>query len=189
MRKDIKDALFAIDNNKSLGLDVFGAGFFKALWDVVGNDFTEVVNEFFKSLNLPKVFSSAVLVLIPIIENPSDANDYQRIACCSTVYKCISKLICMLLGEVLPFLIDGCYQGAFVKRRHLAHNVLIVQDLLRFNGRSRVSPGCMLKVNMSKVYDTVSWEFVHDLLLALVFPDKFINWIMACLRSAHCPTP
>ncbi|XP_060965289.1 uncharacterized protein LOC133034253 [Cannabis sativa] len=68
--------------------------------------------------------------LIPKIDNPQGANDYRPIACCATTYKCISKMICTRLSEVLPELIHE-NQGAFVKKRLLAHNVLILQDLLK----------------------------------------------------------
>lgn len=43
----------------------------------------------------------------------------------------------------------------------------------------------MLKVVPSKAYDTVSWDVVYDFLHALLFPTKFISWVMACLRSVH----
>lgn len=86
----------------------------------------------------------------------------------------------MILSEIIDE-----NQGAFVKGRLLSHNVLIVQDLLRFYGRSGLSPRCMLKVDLIKAYDTVSWDFVDDLLNALRFPTKFIGWVMACLRNAH----
>lgn len=62
---------------------------------------------------------------------------------------------------------------------------MIVQDLLRVYGRSNMSPRCMMKIDLSKAYDTVSWRFVENLLMNLLFPTKFIKWIMACLRSAH----
>lgn len=39
---------------------------------------------------------------------------------------------------------------------------------------------------MSKAYETVSWDFVYDLLHALVFLTSFIGWVMDCLyRSPY----
>lgn len=71
------------------------------------------------------MLASTVLVLIPKVENPSCASDYRSIACCSTIYKCIAKLVCSRLNKVLPILVNS-NQGAFIKGRHLAHNVMIV---------------------------------------------------------------
>lgn len=66
-----------------------------------------------------------MLVLIPKINNPSNAKDYRPIACCSTLYKCISKLICNRLSVILPYLVNE-NQGAFVRAKSLAHNILIL---------------------------------------------------------------
>lgn len=127
--KEIKDTMFSINSNKSLGLDGFDSGFFKNSWSIVGNDVIKAINEFFTSYKLPKLFSTSVLVLIPKVSNPSNASEYSLISCCSTFYKCITKLICNRLNLVLPSLIND-NQVALLKGRMLGHNVLIIQDLL-----------------------------------------------------------
>lgn len=43
MAKEIKDTIFGMDNNKALGLDGFGAYFFKVAWDIMGKDVVEVI--------------------------------------------------------------------------------------------------------------------------------------------------
>ncbi|GJS59198.1 RNA-directed DNA polymerase, eukaryota, reverse transcriptase zinc-binding domain protein [Tanacetum coccineum] len=47
--KEIKDALFDIDDSKSLGPDGFSAAFFKKSWSVIGANICKAVMEFFKS--------------------------------------------------------------------------------------------------------------------------------------------
>ncbi|XP_060969632.1 uncharacterized protein LOC133036883 [Cannabis sativa] len=127
--------------------------------------------------------SATTISLIPKIDNPQGATDYRPIACCTTTYKCISKMIYTRLSEVLPVLIHE-NQGAFVKKRLLAHNVLILQDLLKGYTRKTISSRCLRKIDLSKAYDTVDWCFVADILKALCFPSKFITWILSCLQGA-----
>ncbi|XP_062075850.1 uncharacterized protein LOC133779975 [Humulus lupulus] len=122
------------------------------------------------------------LSLVPKVTNPSRAIDYRPIACCSTLYKCIDKLLCSRIALVLHDLIQ-LNQGAFIRGHSIAHNIMIFQDLIKNYGRTSTSPRCAIKIDLSKAYDTVDWQFLEDLLRALCFPMKFIGWIMACLKN------
>nr|GFC21014.1 hypothetical protein [Tanacetum cinerariifolium] len=46
--KEIKEAIFDIDSNKAVGLDVYSSEFFKKACDIVGKDVCLAVKEFFK---------------------------------------------------------------------------------------------------------------------------------------------
>jgi hypothetical protein len=43
--------------------------------------------------------------------------------------------------------------------------------------------GAVLKIDLSKSYDRVSWLYIILLLTHLGFEFPFINWIMSCLTS------
>lgn len=45
--KEMKEAMFQIDGNKSRGLDGYGSDFYKAAWKIVGQDVTEALMKFF----------------------------------------------------------------------------------------------------------------------------------------------
>ncbi|XP_062119126.1 uncharacterized protein LOC133832860 [Humulus lupulus] len=91
-------------------------------------------------------------------------------------------MLCSRLSEVLPILIHG-NQGAFIKNRLLAHNILIFQDLLKGYTRKNISARCIMKIDLSKAYDIVDWQFVADLLKGLCFPSRFIHWVLVCLKG------
>lgn len=42
----------------------------------------------------------------------------------------------------------------------------------------------MLKVDIQKAYDSVSWSFLKEALHAFNFPSKFVHLVMVCVQSA-----
>ncbi|XP_062119263.1 uncharacterized protein LOC133833014 [Humulus lupulus] len=181
-RKEIRESLFSIPITKSPGPDGFGSGFYKAVWNDIGDEVCGAITHCFESGTFPSELHEITLSLIPKVANPSRAIDYRSIACCSTLYKCMAKLICKRLGDILPDIIQP-NQGAFVKGRSIAHNIMIFQDLIKNYGRATTSSRCAIKIDLRKAYDSVDWGFIENLLKALKFPMKFIGWIMACVRN------
>ena len=43
----------------------------------------------------------------------------------------------------------------------------------------------LLNVDLQKAYDTVEWEFVEDMLIALNFLKFFINLVMQCVKTSQ----
>ncbi|XP_056697339.1 uncharacterized protein [Spinacia oleracea] len=57
-----------------------------------------------------------------------DVTEFRPISCCNTLYKCLTKVLCGRLRQILPDLILE-NQGGFVHGRFIVHNIMVVQDL------------------------------------------------------------
>ncbi|KAL2934382.1 LINE-1 reverse transcriptase-like protein [Bienertia sinuspersici] len=180
--EDVKNALFSIDGGKSPGPDGFNSSFFKLSWPILGNEISAAVLDFFQTGRLLREINNTNITLIPKVNNPMSVTDFHPIACCNTIYKIISKMLCSRLKEILPDLISD-YQSGFIKGRKIFHNICIIQDLIGKYKRKNSPPGCMFKVDIRKAYDSIRWEFLDQLLRKLNFPTQFVDWIMMCVST------
>ncbi|XP_074305841.1 uncharacterized protein LOC141641063 [Silene latifolia] len=138
------------------------------------------VKEFFTTIKLLKQVNSTTLTLIPIKHRPLSVSDFRPISCCNVLYKIISKVICNRMANVLPEIISA-NQSAFIKGREIVDNILICQDLVRLYKRKSCYHRCIMKIDLKKAYDSIEWQFIEQMLFALKFPDKLVQWIMRCV--------
>lgn len=48
---------------------------------------------------------------------------------------------------------------------------------------AQISPRCVVKVDMMKAYDLVSWFIFRRVLEELNFTNQFVEWIMWCITT------
>lgn len=61
--------------------------------------------------------------------------------------------------------------------------VMLASEMVKDYHKESISPRCVMKIDISKAFDFVQWEFVLKGLEALGFPGKFIHWIGLCITS------
>lgn len=157
--------------------------FFTAAWSIVGNDVTNAILHFFDSLQLPRIINATALALIPKCAGASKITDYRSISCCTTIYKCISKLLTMRLKQVLPTIISH-NQSAFVPKRRIGDNIMLAQSICRDYHREAGVPRCAIKLDIQKAFDSLNWDFLFGAMSRMGFPTVFLNWVKKCVSSA-----
>ncbi|XP_056688438.1 uncharacterized protein [Spinacia oleracea] len=171
---EVKSALFSIPGVKAPGPDGFGSYFYKDAWHVAGDEVIAAILDMLQNGKLLKEVNHTVITLIPKTKCPKDVSEFRPISCCNTIYKCITKVLCGRLRQVLPDLILE-NQGGFVHGRFIVHNIMVVQDLVKHYGRKAVKPSCLMKIDLQKAYDTVDWQFLYEMLTYLEFPCSFVK--------------
>ncbi|CAA7058008.1 unnamed protein product [Microthlaspi erraticum] len=178
----VKRCLFQMPLNKTPGPDGFPAEFFKATWDILGSEVSSSVLNFFEANFMPTSLNSTSLVLIPKRPGAEELKDFRPIACLNTLYKIITKLLSERLKLVLPSIVLS-NQTAFVKDRLLLENVLLATEVMQGYHKAGIGSRITLKVDISKAFDSVRWDFLLSVLQAYRFPLSFIKWIRCCVCS------
>nr|GEY43989.1 hypothetical protein [Tanacetum cinerariifolium] len=128
--KEIKEAMFDIDNDKAPGPNGYTSCFFKKAWNVVGMGICLAMKEFFQTGKLLKEMNATIILLIPKLDTPNKVSDFRPIACCNVLYKCISKVLTNRIKSGLEKVVN-INQSAFIPGRNIQDNILLTQELLK----------------------------------------------------------
>jgi hypothetical protein len=181
---EIKKALEGIGDLKALGVDGMPSIFYKRFWDTVGKDVIRGVKNFLSGSHMPEGWNKTVVVLIPKVNNPERIKDLRPISLCNVIYKMASKVLANRLKLILPEIIS-LNQSAFVPGRLITDNVLLAYEFTHFmqNKRSGAESYAAIKLDMSKAYDRVEWEFLRRMMEKMGFHAGWINIIMKCIGT------
>ncbi|XP_010527341.1 PREDICTED: uncharacterized protein LOC104804698 [Tarenaya hassleriana] len=179
---EIHQVLLAMPNNKAPGPDGFTKEFFQATWDITGADLVKSVTDFFASGILLGQTNATIITLIPKRQGAVSLADFRPISCCNTVYKIVSTIIAKRLKPILQELISP-NQTAFLKGRLMMENVLLATELIRDYNHKGSPPSAMIKIDIRKAFDTLSWDFLMRILQAINLPPQFVSWIKMCITT------
>ena len=112
---------------------------------------------------------------------PNSLNDFRPISLCNCVYKIISKVIALRMKVILSEQISA-EQFGFLEGRQIHEAIGVAQEGLHSLKTKRLK-GAILKIDISKAYDKVSWLYLQLLLTHLGFGINFIRWIMSCITT------
>lgn len=76
-------------------------------------------------------------------------------------------------------------QSAFLSGRLISNNILVAFETLHCLKRKTTAKlgYIALKLDMSKAYDCVKWEFLEKIMIHLGLDEKLVRIIMSCLHS------
>ncbi|KAG0479798.1 hypothetical protein HPP92_010656 [Vanilla planifolia] len=169
---EVKSIILSMRDSSAAGPDGFTVPFFKACWDVIGDDLTAAVNDFLVGTKLPRSAGAAWLCLIPKGSAVASLSDLRPIALCSVFGKLLSKVLANRLRPLLPSLISP-EQTAFIRGRNIADNILLTQEMVHRIDRKRKAPNALFKLDIRSAFDRVSWRFLDAVLEGFGFSQLF----------------
>lgn len=154
----------------------------KALWDTVGKDLTEVLQETFDEGHLHPPLNEGLTSLIPKSGALTNIKNFRPVAVLTSTYKVTAKTLVNRLKPLLPNIILS-NQTAFVIERSILDNVVLATEAIQYAQESRQNLVILL-LDM-ETYDGVNWTFLEESMHRLGFSDLFLRWTSALYREAN----
>lgn len=121
------------------------------------------------------VLNRAAITLLPKRNTPTLVTDFRPISLIHSVAKLISKVLAIRLARQMDGLISVA-QSAFIKKRCIQDNFLYVRNVLR-NLNASKKPTLFFKLDIARAFDSVSWEYLLELMQNMDFGPRWRNWI------------
>jgi Reverse transcriptase (RNA-dependent DNA polymerase) len=112
----------------------------------------------------------------------TDISDFRPINVLSIIPKIITKILATRQQPFIPLLIDH-HQTAFTEGRQLMQMFLSTREILHHLSKNKV-PSIFLKVDFKKAFDSLSWNFLLEVLIVRGFPPRCIAWVRNFLISS-----
>lgn len=126
--------------------------------------------------------NQALLTLIPKHADAAGLGHYRPISLIHLVAKIFAKVLSLRLAPKLNELVSPI-QNAFIPGGSLHDNFVLVRQSARLLHQLG-APRILLKLDLARAFDSVSWPFLFEVLRRYGFNDRFLGLIAILLSSA-----
>ena len=139
-------------------------------------------NEFYEHKKFVRNLNTTFLVLIPKKGDAEDLKDFRPISLVGGLYKLLAKVLANRIKRVIRKVISTV-QNAFVEGRQILDAALIANEGVTSWLRKKES-GLLCKLDITKAYDHISWDFILTVLEKMGFRSRWLQWIKWCISTA-----
>jgi hypothetical protein len=180
---EVRAGVQDIDGDKAPGPDGFTGCYFQKCWATVKGDLMAAIQAFARLQTSEfDCLNAATMILIPKKVGAETAKVYRPINLITFFAKLVAKIQARRLQPRMNELVSPA-QSAFIKGRVIHDNFTLVKGLARSYFLKK-NPALLLKLDIEKAFDSVSWEFMLEVLQEKGFGVKWRNWITVLLATA-----
>lgn len=163
-------------NNKSPGSDGFSAEFFKFFYSDIKSFIKRAINEGYREGKLSVTQRQGLITCLPKGDKPKQfLKNWRPITLLNVIYKIASGCIAERIKSVLSKLISEDQTG-FINGRYIGENTRLMYDILHITDTLNI-PGLLLMVHFEKAFDSVSWDFILQVLNFFNFGESLKQWV------------
>ena len=169
-------SLKKMSNNTSPGNDGFTVEFFKFFWKDLGVFLVRSINYAYANGELSVTQKQGVITCIPKgNKDKAFLKNWRPISLLNVSYKIASATIASRIKSLLNNIINEDQTG-FLPGRLMASNIRLLYDIL-YNSDKNNTPGLLLLIDFAAAFDTVSWNFMSNVLNFFNFGPSIQKWI------------
>ncbi|KAA3470958.1 reverse transcriptase [Gossypium australe] len=157
----------------------------KGILKIEEEDMENIIRDYFVKLFESKGVGNTNYLISGVNRNITENMNQLLVANYKEFFnKIISKTIANKFQKALDYCIDPA-QSAIVPGRLITDNVLLAYEILHSMRNKRMGKkGLMaLKIDMSKTYDRVEWDFLKQMMARMGFDESWIQLIMKCIST------
>lgn len=125
----------------------------------------------------------AILSLIPKVKGAESISQFRPIALINNFAKFPAKGFATRLSHLAHRVLNST-QTAFVKGRLILNSILCLHEIVH-DLRARGSRAVILKLDFEKAYDSISWDFLRQVLLAKGFEAAYVHRVMQLVSGGQ----
>ena len=181
--EEVWKAILEIPIDKAPGPDGFTGLFYRKAWSIIKPDIMRAFHALW-SLDGRSLYlvNQAFMVLLKKRKDANTVSDFRPISLIHSFAKLFTKVLACRLVPHMDRLVKP-NQSAFIRGRMIHENFKAVQLTAKLLHQKK-KPTALLKIDISKAFDTVNWRFLIDLLKQMGFSRRWQNWISMILSSA-----
>ncbi|XP_026459385.1 uncharacterized protein LOC113360050 [Papaver somniferum] len=127
--EEIKNTVFNMDPESSLGPDGFSGCFYRACWQIIHEDVVQAIQYCWKRRFIPKGLNSSFLVLLPKVQGAKTPNKFRPICLSNLSFKIITKIMTVRMSTLMEKLVAP-QQAAYIKGRCIQEQVLLASEMV-----------------------------------------------------------
>ena len=181
--EEVFEVIKNMKNNKSPGLDGFTVEFIKFFWHYLKHFLIRSLNYAFLNGNMSYTHKIGIITLIPKGNKDRQyLRNWRPISLLNVLYKIASSCIANRMGEkTLSILIHESQKG-FMSGRFIGENIRLLYDIMKYTDINDI-PGFLLLIDFVKAFDSISHEFIMQVLDFFNFGASVKSWVNFFMKT------
>ena len=175
-KSELYNTLISMHQNKTPGYDGLPTEFYITFWPDISDI---LINSYNYSLSKGQMSLSqrnGIITLLPKKDkDPLRIKNYRPISLLTVDYKLLAKTFANRLKKFISGLINPDQSG-FIKGRNIGSNIRLILDVIEYTEYNNI-PGAIVLLDIEKAFDSVSHQFLFQVLERFNFGNNFISWV------------